>query len=490
MSTTTQRPNIIFYNSNLQRADSCGCFGQKQEVTPVLDELAKNGVKFNNAYSTCPSVPVMRAIFQTGKLPLETGIYRSYLPLPKDGKTVASILTEAGYETGFIGNWGLASHCPDMKKPLEGTDLREEPVPVELRGGFTGFWRAADDLNATSDLFKGHVFDENNEKVEMEGYRNDRLTDFALEFLSKQDKNKPFFLSISIGEPLVARASEVDNLTKKVNTTGSRVISPDTMIRYKFLGCEVPVEVQLFAGVYRADYANYLAQCFVSDRNLGRLIEKLKESGQWDNTIIIFTSPCSNSFGARNHDSHFNGFDDFNRSAHKDCSRVPLVIGGGAIKEAKEIEHLVSTTSLARTILELAGQSEQAQDMCGNNLLEVKEGPLDDSDELLYFISESRVGRALRTKNFLYAIYAPKLNGLEAYQADDYLDDYMYDSINDMYEDNNIMAAPHFKEEKLKMRERLCELLEQSEGKKPHVEDGFTVIEPKALPKDHPHLNR
>ena len=61
MSTQTNRPNIIFCLSGQQRLDTCGCYGQKLPVTPVLDELAAQGIKFNHAFNTAPALAAFKA---------------------------------------------------------------------------------------------------------------------------------------------------------------------------------------------------------------------------------------------------------------------------------------------------------------------------------------------------------------------------------------------------------------------------------------------
>ena len=92
------RENIIFYFTDQQRADTCGCFGQPLDITPNLDTLAAGGVKFDNAFSPQPVCGPCRALFQTGKYPTETGCFRNNIMLPKNVKTLANYIEEAGYE--------------------------------------------------------------------------------------------------------------------------------------------------------------------------------------------------------------------------------------------------------------------------------------------------------------------------------------------------------------------------------------------------------
>lgn len=141
--------NIIFYFSDQQRWDTCGCFGQPLNITPNLDKLAAEGVKFDNAFSPQPVCGPCRALFQTGKYPTETGCFRNNLMLPSNIKTLGEYMEkDAGYETAYVGKWHLASDGELEKKPT--IDHTITAVPLELRGGYTGYWRAADVLEFTS----------------------------------------------------------------------------------------------------------------------------------------------------------------------------------------------------------------------------------------------------------------------------------------------------------------------------------------------------
>ena len=104
------RPNIIFYFTDQQRADTCGCYGQQLDITPRLDQMATEGVKFEWAFSPQPVCGPCRALFQTGKYPTETGCFRNNIMLPKGIKTLGEYMEQdAGYETAYIGKWHLAS---------------------------------------------------------------------------------------------------------------------------------------------------------------------------------------------------------------------------------------------------------------------------------------------------------------------------------------------------------------------------------------------
>ncbi len=134
------KPNILIYFTDQQRADTCGCFGQPLNITPHLDALAAEGVAFDRAFTPQPVCGPFRAVLQTGRWATDTGCFRNNIMLPTDVKTVADYLSEAGYETAYVGKWHLASDGDAAYH--QRLDFFDKPVPRELRGGYTGFWRA------------------------------------------------------------------------------------------------------------------------------------------------------------------------------------------------------------------------------------------------------------------------------------------------------------------------------------------------------------
>ena len=92
---------------------------------------------------------------------------------------------DAGYETAYVGKWHLASDGELEKKPT--IDHTITAVPLELRGGYTGYWRAADVLEFTSHGYGGYVYDKDGNKLEFTGYRTDCLTDHAVRYIEEYD---------------------------------------------------------------------------------------------------------------------------------------------------------------------------------------------------------------------------------------------------------------------------------------------------------------
>ena len=440
--------NIIFYFTDQQRWDTCGCYGQPLRVTPHLDRLAEEGVKFDSAFSPQPVCGPCRALFQTGKYPTETGCFRNNIMLPGHVKTLANYLEEAGYQTAYIGKWHLASDG-DMNAPPR-VDHTVTPVPQELRGGYSGYWRAADVLEFTSHGYDGFVFDENNQRVDFKGYRPDCITDMALEFFDSYDNSRPFFMTISHIEPH--------------HQNDRRHYEGPIGAKEEFKEFVLPKDLEALGGNAAEEYPDYLGQCASLDANLGRLVKTLKEKGIYENTVIIFSSDHGSHFMTRNKDGHFCGIDDYKRSCHDSSLHVPLVIAGGPFRGGKRIADLVSTASLPKTILALAG-IETGDAMIGEDLLGVveKRDP-ERPNEVYAQISESRVGRCIRTPAFTYAVYAPGVNGCAAASADTYADDFLYDLEKDPWQLENLIDDPSYAEVKAGLRKRLLTWIENVEG--------------------------
>ena len=447
--------NIIFYFTDQQRWDTCGCFGQPLDITPNLDALAREGVKFDNAFSPQPVCGPCRALFQTGKYPTETGCFRNNIMLPASVKTLGQYIEEAGYETAYIGKWHLASDGELEKPPT--IDHTVTAIPRELRGGYTGFWRTADVLEFTSHGYDGFVFDENDQRVDFKGYRADCINDMALEFLDGYTGEKPFFMTISQIEP-----HHQNDRKHYEGPEGSKE---------RFRDFILPEDLKALGGNAAEEYPDYLGQCASLDENLGRLVAKLKEKGLYENTVILFASDHGSHFLTRNRDDHLNGYDDYKRSCHDACLHVPLVIAGGPYRGGRAVEELVSTASLPKTILALAGV-DVGDAMIGENLLDVVEKKADNRpNEIFAQISESRVGRCIRTARYTYSVYAPGVNGGAAAASDLYADDFLYDMEQDPHQLNNVVADPAYAQVKAALRERLLDWIWRAEGTRPVITD-------------------
>ncbi len=444
------RPNILFFFTDQQRADTCGCYGQPLDVTPRLDALAAEGTRFEWAFSPQPVCGPCRALFQTGKWPTDTGCFRNNVMLPSNVKTLADYITEAGYETAYIGKWHLASDGELEQKPT--IDHTITAIPEELRGGYRGYWRTADVLEFTSHGYDGYVFDENNRRVDFHGYRADCITDLALDFFDQYDREKPFFMTISHIEP-----HHQNDRKHYEGPEGSKE---------RFANFVLPPDLAALGGDAAAEYPDYLGACAALDRNLGKVIDRLKAEGLYENTVILFAADHGSHFKTRNRD-HMCGYDDYKRTGHDAALRVPLVIAGGPFAGGRVEERIVSTAGLPKTILALAGV-DVGDAMIGENLAALAP---DRPNEVFAQVSESKVGRCLRTPDYLYGVYAPGVDGGRHAAADVYADDYLYDLKADPNQLNDVAGDPRYAEAKRMLRRRLLWWIERAEGARPEIVD-------------------
>ena len=447
------RPNILIYFTDQQRADTCGCFGQPLDVTPNLDRLAAEGVAFDQAFTPQPVCGPVRAILQTGRYATDLGCFRNNVRLPENVKTVARYLAEAGYETGYVGKWHLASDGDENYR--QRLDFFHSPVPPELRGGYAGFWRAADVLEFTSDGYGGYVFDECGNKIPFDGYRVDCLTDMALEFLDQRDALRPFFLTVSHLEP-----HHQNDARHYQGPPGSKE---------RFRDFVPPPDLAALEGDWPQEYPDYLGACASLDENLGRIIAKLKEKGLDENTVILFLSDHGSHFRTRNKAAQRRGGDDYKRTCHDAALRVPLVISGGPFRGGRRVRSLVSTGSVPRTVLSLAG-IDAGDAMIGEDLLDVVNGANPNRPERIFAqISESRVERCIRTPDWLYSVYAPGANGFTDPSAARYVDAFLYDLRADPCQLNNLAGDPAHRAERDALRAQLLDWIEEAEGYRPEI---------------------
>lgn len=446
------RNNIIFYFTDQQRWDTCGCFGQPLNITPNLDNLAKEGIKFDNAFTPQPVCGPCRAIFQTGKYATETGCYKNGIMLPLNIKTLANYIEDAGYETAYIGKWHLASNIED---PI--INHMETEIPAKYRGGYSGYWRASDVLEFTSHGYDGWIYDEEENKIEFKGYRVDCINKFALDFLDSYDNKKPFFMTVSHIEP--HHQNDRDHYEGPIGS------------KEKYKNFVLPRDLEILGGNAKEEYPDYLGQCRSIDENLGKIIEKLKEKNLYDNTVIIFASDHGSHFLTRNIDEHLNGFDDYKRSCHDSCLHVPLVISGGNFRGGISVKDIVSTESVPKTILSIAG-IDVGEKMIGENLLDVATNKNPNRPNMAFAqISESRIGRCVRTQDYLYSVYAPDKEGFKYKDSKIYADDFLYDMKKDPYQLNNVVKDTKYTEVKKELRKILAEWIKKAEGYDPEIVD-------------------
>lgn len=419
--------NIIFYFSDQQRWDTVN-----EELTPNLMKLADEGVLFENSFTCQPVCGPARSCLQSGVYPTETGCYTNAIALPRDITPLAEYFNNAGYQTAYIGKWHLGSD----KFPGVGVHCESTSIPRDRQGKYQ-YWRAADCLEFTSHGYDGYVFDENGNKIDFKGYRADRINDFALEYLEKKrDPSKPFFMFVSQLEP------------HQQNDRNCFEGYKETIEKYK--DYPLPDDLTFLKGNYKEMYPDYISAINRLDYNVGRLVEKLKELGIYDDTIIIYTSDHGCHFKTRNL--------EYKRSCHESSTHTPLIIKGGGFERGKRDDRLVSLIDMPPTMLSMAGI-----DIPDNYKgLDLTDNSLERRKCVFMQISESQCGRAVRTDRFKYSVRDIKPSGYLHMNSRVYFEDYLYDLKKDPNEKVNLIKNPKYAHVRQELKYLLIEEMQKA----------------------------
>lgn len=260
-SAQDKKPNVVTLLVDDLGYRDIGCYGGPVK-TPVLDQLAAEGVRFTDFHSGAPTCSPSRAAFLTGRQNPRTGVYSVLderfhrMHLLKSETTIAEVLKENGYTTAHFGKWHLGM-------PVQG---RNNPTPADH--GFD-YWFGL--VNGPGPSHRNPTnFLRNGERVgTIEGYSCQIVVDEALTWLDQErDDDIPFFLNLWFNEP------------------HDPIAAPD--------------EIVAQYGPLNEREAIYSGTIDNTDRAIGRLVAKLKTLGELDNTIIIYSSDNGSYLQARN----------------------------------------------------------------------------------------------------------------------------------------------------------------------------------------------
>lgn len=355
------RPSIVILLSDEQRWDTLSCSGQQPGTTPNLDRMARAGVRFVNAFSSCPLCGPARATLQTGLYPSQTGCHSNNIALPGRVPTIADRLSSVGYETAYIGKWHLASNSHEGEECFW-----TRPIPEERRGGWRDYWLAADVPEYISNSMAGWLFDGEGSKVAFHNrYRADAYTDFALNYLNnRSDHTRPLLMMLSLVEPHAQPyhklyqgpppADRCRHEYREITYEG-----PEESVA-EFAHAPLPDDLRELPGQAREFWPDYLAACNRVDWNVGRMMDALDQLGMTENTVVIFTS---------DHGCHF--FSHLPTVAkcteHESSIHIPMIARGPGFAAGAAVDHPVSLVDLAPSVLR-CGSLEIPSEMSGVSL--------------------------------------------------------------------------------------------------------------------------
>ena len=312
-----EKPNILLILADDLGYSDLGCYGGEIH-TPNLDKLAANGVRFSRFYNASRSCPT-RASLLTGLYQHQAGIGRmtfdQHLPgyrgtLSRDAVTIPEVLKTAGYTTSMVGKWHIAETPlrPDQRDWLN-HQVKHEPYSdlchYQVNRGFDTHYGT---IYGVVDYFDPFSLVEGEVPIDSvpEGYYiTNALSDRAASEIRQHDDGKPFFMYLAYTAPhwpLHALPEDIEHY-KDTYTVGWDSIRERRYERMKELGIFGDAEDFLTDRQFSDSWADnptaewdaramavHAAMVECMDRGIGQVIDALEETGQLDNTLILFMS--------------------------------------------------------------------------------------------------------------------------------------------------------------------------------------------------------
>lgn len=428
------RPNIIFVFADQLRYQSCGFAGDKRAETPNLDQFAANGVNLRQAVSSMPVCAAYRASLFTGKYTSSTGMVINELRMNTNHRCLAHCLTDAGYDTGYVGKWHLYANELGNHE-----DSKNSFVPVGAdRLGFDGFWAA---YNFHHTYFGTYYHTNSDEKIyhPVDVFEPDAQTDMAIDFIKKsKNTDNPFYLTLSIGTP--HDPWNQDN------------VPPEFYDKFRNIKFNPPPNYSGEVDPYGDMWSNeekskkaldewmrvYYAMTANFDWNFGRITDAINSAGIAENTIIVVTSDHGEMFGAHGRMKK-NIF-------YEESVRVPFLIQWkNNLPSGYISDTLISTVDIMPTLLGLAGVRIPTE-VEGLDLSESLRGEKNLEPDYAFLMNTGACAiwenghewRAIRTKEYTYAVFRGS-NNLPRKEL-------FFDNINDPYQMVNIVDHKKYHE--------------------------------------------
>lgn len=435
-----RRPNLLYVLADQLRYQSLGYSGDARARTPCIDAFARQGVSFTNAVSSTPVCAAYRASLFTGKHTTSTGMVINELRMSPRHRCLGHVVTEAGYQTAYIGKWHLwARELGNHDDPRNSFTPRG---PYRL--GFDGFWASYGFHHEYRDAY---YHTESPARVTLPGYEPDGQTELAIRWLREErDPAAPFCMVLSYGTP---------------HDPWDRWNVPEEEWE-RFAGVEFPYpanylpENDLYAdawGRFRPGereqlpvwIRGYYAMTANLDRNFGRLLRAVEEIGVASDTIVVLTSDHGEMFGAHGRRAKNTFYDE--------AVRVPFLLRWpGRVPSGVAAEVPLGTVDILPTLLGLAGLTVPGEaeglDLSLSALGlpgPAPEAALLQNTGACADWEDGHEWRALRGSRYTYATY--RVDGSELF----------FDNPADPLQVRNLAAEPAFSGPVESYRRLLCE---------------------------------
>jgi arylsulfatase A-like enzyme len=427
------RPNIVLLVADDMRWDMMGCAGNPIIKTPNLDALARDGIRFNNAFVTTSICAASRASILTGLYERTHRYTFGTKPISEQHVKISYpvLLRKSGYRTGFVGKFGVSVPTRADKEMFDFIKVLQ-PNP---------YWKKQPDGT------EKHLTDIEAEK--------------AIEFIKGSQAGQPFCLTVSFNAPHAEDGDprqyfwqqEVDHLYRDVrfpvpktmtdeffNSQPEFLRNTESRIRFNWRFNEPKKYQEMVAGYYR----------MISgiDLVIGHIRAALQEKGLTQNSIILFTSDNGYFLGER-------GFAD-KWYIYEYSIRVPLLVFDPRApkkRRGKIVEAMALNVDIAPTILELAGL-EVPKDLQGHSLVPLLQGevPADWRTDFFYehLFDRSNIPKSegVRTDRYTYVRWFEQNPLFEE----------LYDHVLDFDQITNLIENPKYADIRDQLRKRTTQL--------------------------------
>jgi arylsulfatase A-like enzyme len=488
------RPNIVYIMSDDHAYQAISAYGYGLNHTPNIDKLAEQGMLFTRAFVTNSICGPSRAVMLTGKHSNVNGFKDNHSTFDGSQQTVAKLLHNAGYQTAVVGKWHLIS----------------DPQ------GFD-YWNI---VPGQGDYYNPD-FIENGVRKRVPGYVTNITTDFAIDWLDRRDKSKPFFLMYQQKAPhrnwmpeekyyhlfdsvqFPVPQNYFDDYSSRTSAARSQEMEIARDMNYAYdlkLAFDLPKDKQtglatLWQNIYNRftpeekkkwedaykpmvdsfnkanlsgkdlavwKYQRYMKdylRCIQSvDDNVGRLMDYLKANGLDKNTIVVYTSDQGFFLGEH-------GWFD-KRWMYEESFRTPLIIKWPGVTNKKiTTSSMVQNLDFAETILDMAGLPVPA-DMQGKSMVPLLKGKQKGNvhDALYYHFYENqehKVSKHIGVRTDRYKL-------IYFYENKEWE---LYDLEKDKSEMKNVYDDPSYKKIVKSMKLQLKQLKEQYKDTEPSALD-------------------
>lgn len=404
-------PNLLFVFSDQHTFDMLNCYGNEQIISPNIDKLAEEGLLFNHCISNSPTCTPYRGMLMSGKYALNNGCFTNDRPLiPGHGKKFAEVLRDAGYSTAYVGKWHLL-----------GGD-RNRPIPEgPLRYGFDELFYTN---NCHVDFRPGNCFywNEEGEKSYFDEWEVYGQTQQALEYLDgRKGLEDPFALFISWHPP----------------HDWGKFEGEDGKMHYRYETLDELMElyerddIQVRPGMestpdLRRMYHGQMAMVTGVDIAFGQLMDKLKEMGADENTLVVFTSDHGDML-------EFANAGVPKQYPHDYSLRVPYIMRWpGKIAKNKDTDLLFGALDIMPTVLGLMDLEVPAECQ-GKDLSEpILNGDEDAVDFVPIWSYYNNSYKGVITKEWTYTVTKPEqISPLHSVLFDRKNDPYQLENLND-----------------------------------------------------------